>query len=308
MGRIAYNLYRVIFDQGFRFHAFRRLGFYNRVSDKKFLERLFYADMKSKLDWDNLNTFNEKLQWLKLYDRREEYSQMVDKADAKEYVVERVSEIKVIPTLGVWDSFDEIDFESLPERFVLKCTHDSGSVVICSDKSRFDIAAARKKLSSALKRNYYWLGREWPYKNLKPRIMAEQYMCDSEEDQGNLTDYKIFCFDGQPQYIMTVRDRSKGKGKSLHRWYNLDWELQDLDLDYRNEEKEPEPRPEQLQQMMEIAQKLSKGTKHLRVDLYVINGQIFFGELTFYHMSGCERFEPVEWDKKLGDLIRLEDS
>lgn len=308
MGRIAYNLYRVIFDQGFRFHAFRRLGFYNRMSDKKFLERLFYADMKSRLDWDNLNTFNEKLQWLKIHDRREEYSQMVDKADAKEYVVERVSGIKIIPTLGVWDSFDEIGFESLPKQFVLKCTHDSGSVVICADKSQFDVAAARKKLSSALKRNYFWLGREWPYKNLKPRIMAEQYMCDSEEDRGNLTDYKIFCFDGQPQYIMTVRDRSKGKGKSLHRWYNLDWELQDLDLDYRNEEREPEPQPEQLQQMLEIAKKLSKGIKHLRVDLYVINGQIFFGELTFYHMSGCERFEPVEWDKKLGDLIHMEDS
>ena len=162
-------------------------------------------------------------------------------------------------------------------------------------------------MTKFLKREFYYYGREWPYKNVPHRILAEQYMCDNENDKDNLTDYKIFCFDGKPQFIMTVRDRSKGKSQSLHRWYDLNWQLQDLDLDYRNEIKTPEPKPAQLEKMLEIAEKLSTGIKHLRVDLYLINGQIYFGEMTFYHMSGCEHFEPKSWDLKLGEYLNIDE-
>ena len=306
MQNLTKKLKRLVTDQEFRFHILQNMGVYNLVPDKLYLKRFFRAHMHQKLDWNHLQTFNQKLQWLKLYDRRPEYRRMADKLEAKDYVAERIGREHIIPTIAVWDRIDQIDFDALPDQFVLKCTHDSGGVVICNDKAHFDVLSAKKKLEKSLKRKYFHYGREWPYKGLKPRIMAEQYMCDGAYDKDNLTDYKIFCFDGEPQFVMTVRDRSKGKGQSLHRWYNMDWELQDLDLDYRNEIKEPEPRPQQLDQMLQFARELSAGLKHLRVDLYVINGHIYFGELTFYHMSGCERFEPASWDHRLGGYIQLD--
>lgn len=299
------GLLRLFYDGDFRFRYLQGKGVYNHMPDREYLERFYQVNMHTSLDLDNPQTFNEKLQWLKLYDRKPEYHQMVDKFDAKEFVGKKIGYEHIIPTIGVWDRFEDIDFEKLPEQFVLKCTHGSGDLLICRDKAKLDVNVARKRINKFLKRQYYYYGREWPYKDLKPRIIAERYMCDSENDKENLTDYKIFCFDGAPRFIMTVRDRSKGKGQSLHRWYDLDWNLQNLDLDYRDEKKVPEQRPEQLDRMLEIATILSKGMKHLRVDLYLVNGQIYFGEMTFYHMSGLEKFEPKEWDLKLGSYINL---
>ena len=300
------NIIRLMTDEDFRFRYLAGKGYYRRMCDRKYLERFYKAHLGERLNLDAPKTFNEKIQWLKLNDRKPEYTQMVDKIGAKKYVSERLGEEYIIPTLGVWDSFDEIDFNELPDQFVLKCAHGSGDLVICQDKSKLDIQKIRKKMAVYLKREYYYYGREWPYKDVEPRIFAEQYMCDSESDQNNLTDYKFFCFDGVPKFVMTVRDRTKGKGKAMHRFYDTEWNIQDLDLDYRNEKKIPEPKPENLDQMLEIASILSKGIKHLRVDLYRIKGKIYFGEMTFYHMSGVETFVPKEWDLKLGEYINIQ--
>ena len=299
------NIIKLMCDEDFRFLYLTGKGFYRNLSDRKYLERFYKAHMHQTLNLEAPKTFNEKLQWLKLHDRKQEYTKMVDKIGAKEYVSKLLGEEYIIPTLGVWDSFDDIDFSNLPDQFVLKCAHGSGDLVICHDKSKLDIQEIKKRMTIYLKREYYYYGREWPYKNVKPRIFAEQYMCDSENDQSNLTDYKIFCFHGVPKFVMTVRDRAKGKGNAMHRFYDTEWNIQDLDLDYRNEKKIPEPKPENLDRMLEIATILSKEIKHLRVDLYRINGKIFFGEMTFYHMSGVETFVPNEWDLKLGEYLNI---
>jgi hypothetical protein len=278
------------------------------IPDETYLKMLYRIKIGEKLNLSTPQTFNEKLQWLKLHDRKPEYTKMVDKLEVKKYVSELIGEQYIIPTLGVWDNFDNIDFNSLPNQFVLKCTHDSGGLVICKDKKSLDKTAAKSKIEMALKRNFYYVAREWPYKNVKPRIIAEEYMADSGKKNGdvvddNLTDYKIFCFDGVPKLIMTVRDRQLGSGKSLHRIYDTDWNITDIDLDHRGGEKVSEARPDQLNEMLNIASVLSKGIKHLRVDLYIVDGKIFFGELTFYHMSGFENWYPKEWNKKLGEYL-----
>ena len=185
-----------------------RRGWLNPLPDKVFLKLMFRARMGSKLDLKHPRTFNEKLQWLKLYDRRTEYTNMVDKYEAKKYVAQKIGEQYIVPTLGVWESFDDIDFEKLPEQFVLKCTHDSGGLVICRNKRNLDIDAARIKIQKSLKFDYYRHGREWPYKEVKPRVIAEKFMKDSETEEG-LTDYKFFCFDGEPKAMFIATDRAK---------------------------------------------------------------------------------------------------
>jgi len=301
------NAIRLFTDKDFRFLYLVGKGFYKSMPDEEYLKRFYHAKMGKTLDLEHPRTFNEKLQWLKLHDRNPRYQQLVDKIAVKEYIAECLSEEYVIPTLGVWKHFDDIDFDRLPDQFVLKCSHDSGGLVICTDKAKLDKAAAKEKIERSLRRNYYTFGREWPYNGIEPRILAEKYMCDGDHDKENLTDYKIFCFAGEPRYVMTVRDRSKGKGHSLHRWYDTDWQLQDLDLDYRGETRQPEERPAQLDEMLRIARQLAKGIRHVRVDLYLIGGRIYFGEMTFYHQSGAEYFEPEEWDEKLGALIPLDE-
>lgn len=171
------------------------------LSDKIYLSIKFKYIFGRKIDWNNPKTFNEKLQWLKVYNRNPQYTELVDKYEVKKYISKVLSEQYVIPTLGIWDSFDEIDFDSLPDQFVLKCTHDSGGLVVCKDKKKLDVEAARRKINQSLQNNYYDSGREWPYKNVKPRIIAEQYMAD------NLRDYKLFCFDGVPRMTLVCSER-----------------------------------------------------------------------------------------------------
>lgn len=277
------------------------------LPDKQYLRLMYWAILHKKLDLRYPKTFNEKLQWLKIYDRKPEYTVMVDKYAAKQYVADRIGEQYIIPTLGVWENFDDIDFESLPNQFVLKCTHDSGGLVVCKDKSKLDKVAAKEKIEKSLKRNYYWSGREWPYKNVPPRIIAEKYMSDSQGTNGeeiSLKDYKFYCFNGEPQYLY-ISDHMDDHTKARISFANKEWEKAPFGrTDYKEFEKLPE-KPQHFQDMIKLTQILSEKIPFLRVDLYEINNQIYFGELTFHPCSGFMPFKPEEWDEKLGELISL---
>ena len=269
------------------------------LPDALYLRLKFFQRMKKFLNLKTPQTYNEKLQWLKLHDRKPEYTKMVDKYEVRKYIADTIGEEYLIPLLGVWDSFDEIDFDSLPEQFVLKCTHDSGGLVICKDKSKLDINAAEKKINKSLKTNYYWHGREWPYKNVKPRIVAEKFMVD--ESGTELKDYKFFCFDGEPKFLFIATDRPHD---TKFDFYDIDFNHLPFTNGHPNADKEIK-KPAGFDKMVEIARKLSKGIPHIRIDLYDINGEIYFGEITFFHWSGFTPFEPEEWDYKLGEYIKL---
>lgn len=270
--------------------------------DKIYLKWYFYLRVGYKLDLNNPKTFNEKLQWLKLNYRKPEMVKMVDKVDAKEYVAKIIGEEYIIPTLGVYDSVDEIDFDKLPNQFVLKCTHDSGGIVICSDKSKLDIEAAKAKLRRGLKVNYYYQNREWPYKQVKPRIIAEQYMVD--ESGYELKDYKIHCFNGVPKMVLVCKDRYSDTGITED-FFSEKWEHLNIKRPSIPNSRVGIPQPKSIEKMLNLSEKLSKGYPFIRVDFYEINKQIYFGELTFFPASGMGGFEPKEWDYKLGEWIQL---
>ena len=272
------------------------------LSDRFFLKVLFRLRMGYKLNLDNPVTFNEKLQWLKLYNRKPEYTQMVDKVGAKEYVASIIGEEYIIPTIGVWDRVEDIDWEALPNQFVLKCTHDSGGIVICPDKTKLDISAAKRKLKRGLKRDFYSQNREWPYKDVKRRIIGEVYMVD--ESGYELKDYKWFCFDGVPKALFIATDRGVKGEETKFDFFDADFNHLPFTNGHPNSQR-PILKPQGFEKMKELAAKLSEGQPHLRVDFYDINGKIYFGELTFYHWSGTTPFEPVEWDYKFGEWIKL---
>lgn len=273
--------------------------------DELYLKLLFRLRMGYKLNLDNPQTFCEKLQWLKLHNRKPEYTQMVDKYDAKRYVADIIGEEYIIPTIGVWDRVEDIDFDKLPNQFVLKCTHDSGGIVICKDKSQLDIAATKKLLRRGLKKNYYWQNREWPYKNITPRIICEQYMVD--ESGYELKDYKWFCFDGVAKALFIATDRGVKGEETKFDFYDTEFNHLPFTNGHPNASKEIK-KPAGFEQMKQLASQLSKGQPHLRVDFYDINGKIYFGELTFYHWSGTMPFDPMEWDYTFGSWINLERS
>lgn len=278
-----------------------RSGKYDALPDDKYIRKNFKHVLGKYPDLENPKTFNEKLQWLKLHDRKPEYVQMVDKYAAKDYVEKRIGGY-TIPTLGVWDSFDQIDFDALPNQFVLKVTHDSGGLVICKDKKLLDKEAARRKIEKSLNANYYLrCGREWPYKDVPRRIIAEKYMVD--ESGTELKDYKFFCFDGAPKFVLVVSGR---EGQTKRYIYDMQWKRIPVALHGDTELSAGEiKKPDNFDEMVELAHKLSNGMIHLRVDFYAINGKTYFGELTFYHMSGMERFYPEEYDYKFGEMIKL---
>lgn len=254
------------------------------------------------LDLDNPVTFNEKLQWLKAYDHNPLYTCIVDKQEVKKIIADKIGSKYIIPTIAVYERPEDIDWEKLPERFVLKCTHDSGGVVVCKDKEQMDRKAAMKKLKKHYKRNYYYNKREWPYKNIKPRIIAETYMEDTVGG-GELKDYKFFCFDGVPKMLFIASDRHK-KTETKFDFFDMDFNHLPIINGHPNSEVTPE-KPESFEQMKELAAELSAGFPHVRVDLYEIDGRIFFGEMTLYHYSGTVPFEPEIWDTTMGEWLKL---
>lgn len=271
------------------------------LDDERYLKLAFRAKMGYPLDLKNPRTFNQKLQWLKLYNRKPLYTQLVDKYAVRQYIAEKIGEEYLIPLVGgPWNSADDIDFDLLPEQFVLKCNHNSGGVIVCRDKSKLDIPAAKKKLEHKLAVNYYKSSREWPYKNVKPCIIAEKYMEDSSSV--NLNVYKFLCFDGEPRIIQTIQN-DKTAYESID-YFDLDWNLLELKQNYPNSA-HPLKKPELLEDMIAISRKLCEGFPFIRTDLYEINGRVYFSELTFYSDSGMAKFDPPEWDEKIGSWLKL---
>lgn len=300
--KIFLSAVRYCFDADYRFLYNASRGHYANMPDRDFLEKVYAIRMGKKLNLDVPVTFNEKLQWLKLYDRNLAYTTMVDKYAVKEYVANKIGSQYVIPTLGVWDRFDDIDFDALPNRFVLKSTHDSGGLVICRDKQRFDRKAAKKKLEKSLKRDYYLLHREWPYKNVPRRILAEAYMEDSST--GELRDYKFFCFNGVPKALFVATERQKQGEEVKFDFFDMDFHHLPIRQGHPNAATCP-TKPKKFDEMCRLAGILSQNIPQLRVDFYEVNGNVFFGELTFSHFAGIVPFEPEGWDKILGDWIEL---
>lgn len=282
-----------------------RLGISRWIPDKPYLKLKFKANMGKKLDLEKPRTFNEKLQWLKLYDRKPEYVSMVDKYEAKCYVADRIGEEYIIPTLGVWDQVDDIDFDALPEQFVLKCTHDSGGIVICRDKARFDIEKAKRILKKAQKKNFFYHGREWVYKEIKPRIIAEAYLEDTATEE--LRDYKFFCFDGTARALFIASDRQKEGEEVKFDFFDIDFNHLDFRQGHPNATTEIQ-KPKTFEQMKRLAEQLSLGFSQLRVDFYEVDGRLYFGEMTFFHHNGFVPFDPPKWDYVFGQWIELPDS
>ena len=297
----AYKFLRALFVPKHRFFALVRCGFYSSMPDNEYLKLAYKYCMGKELDLENPQTFTEKLNWLKLNDHRPEYTIMADKYAVKKFVSDKIGEEYVIPLLGVYDSFSEIDFDSLPNQFVLKCNHDSGGgMSICRDKSKFDKETAERKITASLKRTYGTRTKEWVYANIPHKIIAEQYMQDG--DNPNLPVYKFFTFNGEPKLIQAIQD-DKTKYETID-YFDTEWKKLNLRQNYPNS-KVPYEKPECLDEMLRIAAKLSTGIPHVRVDLYQINGKVYFSEFTFYSDAGLTGFDPPEWDETLGSWLEL---
>lgn len=258
--------------------------------------------MRKPLNLKHPITFNEKLQWLKLYGRRPIDTVLSDKYAVKEFIAKTIGSKYVIPLLGVWDKFDDIDFDKLPDMFVLKCTHDSGGVVVCKDKSSFDLDAARKRIERGLKHDYYVFSREKAYRDIPRRIIAEEYKEDAKTKE--LRDYKFFCFDGEPKALFIASDRQKTGEETKFDFFDMDYNHLPFTNGHPNAEVLPE-KPVCFEEMKLLAAKLSKGIPHVRVDFYEVNGKVYFGEMTYSHWGGMTPFDPEEWDYTFGSWIKL---
>lgn len=304
-----YKYFRKIFIKKTNNNLWKRIFFKlenleitNMIPDKIYLEIMYKIRLNSKLNLKNPKTFNEKMQWIKLYDRNPLYTILVDKYEVREYVKSKIGDEYLIPLIGKYDSFEEINFEELPNEFVIKCTHDSGGIVICKNKSKLNISEAKKKIETHLKRNFYYHNREWPYRNVKPRIIIEKYM--KNENDNSLKDYKFYCFDGEPRYLYVsegLEDHSTAKIS----FFDMNFEFADFHRDdYEGFSIKPK-KPINFDKMKELARNLSRGRIFLRVDFYEINGKIYFSELTFTPCGGFMPFNPQKYDKKLGELVKL---
>jgi hypothetical protein len=261
---------------------------------------VFRIKTGKKLNLENPVTFCDKLNWLKLNDIHWEYTDLVDKIRAREYVYHILGEDMCIPILGVWNHYDEIDFNSLPEQFVLKCNHDSGGVKIIKDKTHMNHNELCKFFEGRLKINSYNIGREYPYKKVKPQLFAEKYMVDASHD--DLPDYKFFCFNGVPHLLYVATNRNTDC-----RFDFFDMDFNHLDIINAHPQSTSEiSKPEHFEEMKDIALKLSKGMKFVRIDLYEINGRVYFGEFTFFHNGGFWPMKPEKWEYDLGQLIELD--
>lgn len=271
------------------------------IPDELYLRMAYRAVTGKKLHLNPPVTYNEKLQWLKLHDRKPEYTDMVDKYEVRRFVAERVGEKYLVGVLGVWEKAEDIDFAKLPDQFVLKCTHDCGGLVICRDKASLDIDATRRKLNECLKTNFYWQGREWPYKNVKPRIYAEEYLADAGDTQ--LSDYKVFCFDGRPQLIQVDYDRYNGHKRQF---FDCEWNRMDISFHFPSDTTKVISRPAVLEEMLELARRLSAGFPHLRTDFYIVGERLYVGEMTFFHGTGFGKWSPEGTDAWLGQFLKIQ--
>lgn len=274
----------------------------NIIPDSILLKCLYKKKIGKNLNLKNPIELNEKLQWLKLNDRKEIYTYIVDKSTAKKYIESVVGEKYVIPTYGVWDRFEDIDFNELPNRFVFKCTHDSGSVILCKNKSCLDLNYVKEKLIWSLNRNFFWKYREWPYKNVVPRIICEEYL--ENKDGSQLVDYKFYCFGGKPRYFMYSIGETENSG--INHKFNM--ELESIDYLFKKNptiNAEDIVLPSNINEMIEVVKKLCKGFQHIRVDLYNVNGKIYVGELTFYSGGGFLNIYSKEYENRLSKYIEI---
>ena len=292
-----------------RLHLF---GWFKFLPDALDIKLLYLVHIGKIPNLKAPETFNEKLNWLKLHHRKPIYTTLVDKYALKEWVSNKVGKQYVIPTLGVWNKFEEIDFDKLPNQFVLKCTHDSAGLVICKDKSKLDIKQIQKKINNCLKRNFFYIAREWPYKNVKPRIIAEKYMEDSGPEENSsstseqitdltLTDYKFFCFNGKPRVMYISKDHAN---EPFTDYFDMDFNHLNIQTKDPNA-KIPPKCPSKFKDMMNLATTLSENIPFVRVDFYCIKGKIYIGEMTFYPNGGFCQAKPIEWESKMGKWIKL---
>ncbi len=301
LGHLCSVLKNAVTDPDKRFLYLASYGISNHLDDETYIRRLYKARTGQTLNLEHPETFNEKIQWLKLYDRKPVYTRMADKYAVRKLVTEKSGGgVKLIPVYGVWKHFDDIDFDALPGQFVIKCTHDSGSVKIVRNKQALDMKALKKDLEKALSRNYFYYGREWVYKNIRPAIIAEKLL--TEDGKRQIDDYKIFCFGGEPKVIQVDIDRFTNHRRNL---YTTDWKLFNAQIEYPYDRNYMRNKPVFLEEMLEQARRLSEGIAQVRVDFYYVGGSIYFGELTFYHGDGFERFLPDSFARKMGDWIQL---
>lgn len=272
------------------------------IPDEFYLKFKFYLRHGKKLNLNNPESFSEKIQWLKLYGRRPIDTMLSDKYAVKDYIKQTIGSQYVIPLLGVWDRFEDIDFAKMPNKFVLKCTHDSGGIVVCKDKASLDLKRAKKILTKGLKHDYYIFSREKAYKNIPRRIIAEEYKEDTKT--GELRDYKFFCFDGEPKIMFVATDRQSRNEETKFDFFDMQYNHLPFINGHPNATVLP-TKPVCFEEMKLLAAKLSKGIPHVRVDFYEVNGKVYFGEMTYSHWGGMIPFEPEEWDYKLGSWIKL---
>lgn len=271
------------------------------IPDSLYLRMRYYMHTHKWLNLGNPKRFNEKLQWLKLYYRKPEHTVMVDKYLVRDYIKEKIGEQYLIPLLGVWDNVEDIDFDALPDKFVIKCNHNSGDgMYICTDKAKMDVQKVKAGLKRGLEQNYYLNDREWPYKNVPRKIVAEQYL-DDGSGRG-INDYKVFNFNGEPRIIQVDFDRFIDHKKNI---YTTDWKLCDFSFNYPSHPEVEIPKPPALDEMLQLSRKLSAGEPYMRTDFYCVGGKLYFGELTFFPATGYGAFDPDEVDYKLGDMITL---
>ena len=308
--RIVKKLYRYVTDKDYRFLVSTYFRKYDKMPDDEFLKRKYKAIIGKELNLEHPVTFNEKLQWLKLNDRKPEYTAYVDKYAVRQYIAQKLGEGYLIPLLGVWDKPEDIDFDALPDKFVLKCTHNSGlGMCICKDKSKLNIGKVKKGLAKGLKQNYYLYGREWPYKDVRPQIVAEPLLKDNNVPGSigtGLIDYKLYCFNGVPKFFyLGYANISNGYKRDQLTYMNMDWTLAPFYREGHEKVSFPIKKPAAWDEMVRIASVLSQNIPFVRVDLLYIDNRVLFSELTFSPGSGFSPFLPVEWEQQIGEWLDL---
>lgn len=294
--------FKFMFDKNYRFLALDQRGVYNSMDDKEYLERKYESIFNIKLDLENPRTFNQKIQWLKLYYRRPEFTQYVDKYEVREYIAKMLGEEYLVPLLGVWDNPNDIDFDKLPNQFVLKCNHNSGlGMCICKNKDALNKEQVINDLKKGLAQDYYLTGREWPYKNVRRKVIAEKYLVD--ESGVELKDYKLYCFNGKVKLIMINSDRNKECSTKAD-YFDADFNHLNMTWGYEQSNVVPS-KPLYFEEMKMLAEKLSKGIPHVRIDFYIADNKVYFGEMTFFDGSGFDSFGDMKDAKMLGEWINL---